>query len=147
MDFLKSCLKEYWQFQLYHLFFAKTVNREASSLRSFTVCTYLHTYTYKFLTLKRPGGGGGLNQDEGSSSARHDLGDEARVVKPSCNYHHWCLYLVCFISNYLFGRPVDTFWHFYGRCLEVAYFFIQNFYRWCLGKDRLQSSNSWSVLI
>ena len=35
--------------------------------------------------------GGGLNQDEGFSSARHDLRDEVMVVKPSCNYHFWCL--------------------------------------------------------
>ena len=32
-----------------------------------------------------------LNQDEGFSSARHDLGDEVMVIKPSCNYHFWCL--------------------------------------------------------
>ena len=37
--------------------------------------------------------GGGLNQDEGPSSTRHDVGDEVMVIKPSCNYHFWCLWL------------------------------------------------------
>ena len=48
-----------------------------------------------------------MNQDEGSSSARHDLGDEVMVVKPSCNYHFWCLWLE---ENKNFGGCIKFFW-------------------------------------
>ena len=60
--------------------------------------------------------GGGLNQDEGSSSARHDLGDEVMVVKPSCNYHFWCLWLE---ENKNFGGCIKFFWKI---CVRKIFF-------------------------
>ena len=59
-----------------------------------------------------------MNQDEGSSSARHDLGDEVMVVKPSCNYHFWCLWLE---ENKNFGGCIK----FFLKNLRSKNFFLQ----------------------
>ena len=65
---------------------------------------------------------------------------EQKNLKIHEQFHHKTelkqsdVHLVCFISNYLFEKPVDIFCLFYGRCLAVAYFSIQNWYCRCLAK-------------
>ena len=65
-----------------------------------------------------------MNQDEGFLSTRHDFGEEVMVIKPSCNYHFWCLWLE---KNKNFWGCIKRFLKYLRSKLFFAKSWIKNF--------------------
>ena len=77
---------------------------------------FLHTFNFWVgtLTLKRMGGGS--NWHIAFLKARYDVLDAARFVKPSCNFHFWCLW---WVRKKKFGGPKE----FFSKILHSKFFF------------------------
>ena len=76
-------------------------------------------------------GWGGSNWHIAFFKARYDVSNAARCVKPSCNFHFWCLW---WVTKKKFGGPKEFFskiFHskfFFQKILVQKKFFFRNFW-------------------